>query len=144
MSWDAAIKNAKENPQITWPEEPKQPKTEARKDLDAEIRQRFARQFEATWALCGGPVLKKEVKFCPGRDWRADYAFETPHGKYIVEVDGGVWSGGRHTRGGGYISDCFKLNAAALLGYKVIRLATGMATATYLTEIIDAITKPVR
>jgi hypothetical protein len=132
--------------------QPKAPKTEARKDLDAEIRQRFARQFEATWALCGGPPLEKEVRFCEGRDWRADYTFETAtidNGgnsvvrKYIVELEGGVYMshGGGHRSKSGYIEDVFKYNAAALLGYKVIRIATGMATATYLTEIIAAITQ---
>jgi len=45
MSWDTAIKNAKDNPQITWPEENKQPKTPARKDLEAEMRQQFARRY---------------------------------------------------------------------------------------------------
>jgi hypothetical protein len=126
--------------------QPKAPKTEARKDLDAEIRQRFAHQFEATWALCGGPVLEKEVKFCAGRDWRADYTFETPQGKWILELEGGVYMkhGGGHRSKSGYIEDVFKYNAATLGGYGVIRIATGMATATYLAEIIAAITKPVR
>jgi hypothetical protein len=52
--------------------------------------------------------------------------------------------GGGHRSKSGYIEDVFKYNAATLGGYGVIRIATGMATATYLAEIIAAITKPVR
>lgn len=126
--------------------QPKQPKTPARKDIDTELRQRFARQFEATWALLGGPELEKEVRFDPDRQWRADYVFEVTvaddngnlsRQKYLVELDGGVWTKGRHTRGSGYIEDCFKLNSAALHGYRVIRIATGMANTAYLQQIID-------
>lgn len=115
--------------------QPKEPKTQARKDIDAELRQQFARQFEATWALLGGPELEKEVKFDPDRQWRADYVHRPT--MTILEVDGGVYNGGRHTRGRGFVDDCFKLNSAALHGYRVIRIATGMANATYLQQIID-------
>lgn len=122
---------------------PKEPKTAARKDLDAELKAQFARRFEANWALCGGPVLKKEVEFCPGREWRADYVYIADDGrKYILELDGGVWTRGRHTRGGGFINDCFKLNAAVMLGYQPIRIATGMENIDYLRQIIAAITAP--
>lgn len=115
--------------------QPKQPKTQARKDLDAETRQLFARQFEATWALLGGPALEKEVRFDPDRQWRADYLHRPT--MTLIELDGGVYNKGRHTRGAGFVEDCFKLNSAALHGYGVIRIATGMATAHYLQQIID-------
>ena len=42
----------------------------------------------------------------------------------LVEVEGGVWSGGRHTRGKGYIGDMEKYNAAVVMGYQVIRFTT--------------------
>lgn len=113
----------------------KEPKSEARKDLDAERKQQFARQFEATWRLLDGPPLEKEFPFCPGRDWRADYRV----GPWLIELEGGIWSGGRHTRGKGFVEDCFKYNAAALLGFRVIRLATGMANADYLQQLIKEI-----
>lgn len=115
--------------------QPKQPKTPARKDIDTELRQRFARQFEATWALLGGPELEKEVRFDPDRQWRADYVHRPT--MTILEVDGGVYSRGRHVRPGGFVEDCFKLNSAALHGYRVIRIATGMANTAYLQQIID-------
>lgn len=120
----------------------KEPKTPARKDLDAELRQQFARQFEATWALLGGPVLEKEVRFCPDRDWRADYVIETTTGKWLIELEGGIYlkSGGGHRSKGGYIDDVFKYNTASIMGFKLIRIATGMINADYLQRIICAVT----
>ncbi len=118
----------------------KQEKTDARKELEKEIRETFKRQFEAVWARCGGPALKPEHNFDEERKWAADYFLETPNGqKIIIELDGGVWTSGRHNRAGGFINDCIKLNAAALLGYRVIRIPTGFATDNYLTEIIERI-----
>lgn len=114
----------------------KEPKSDTRKDLDAEQKKQFSRQFEATWQLLGGPPLEKEYPFCPGREWRADYRV----GPWLIELEGGVWSGGRHTRGKGFTEDCFKYNAAAMLGYKVIRIATGMANAQYLEQVIQEVT----
>jgi len=60
-----------------------------------------------------------EFGFCKWRKWRADFAF--PEHRLLIEVDGGVWTQGRHTRGAGYIADCEKFNAAAMLGWRVLR-----------------------
>lgn len=60
-----------------------------------------------------------ELVFAPPRRWRFDLAW--PDRMLAVEVDGGVWSGGRHTRGAGFIADCEKLNTATLLGWRVLR-----------------------
>lgn len=114
----------------------KEPKTPARKDLDAELRQQFALSFEAQWCLLNGPPLEKEYRFCPDREWRADYRV----GQWLIELEGGVYSGGRHTRVKGFVEDAFKYNMAAMLGYRVIRIATGMATAHYLEQIIKEVT----
>lgn len=38
-----------------------------------------------------------------------------------VEVEGGVYSGGRHTRGAGFTKDCEKYNEAILFGWRVLR-----------------------
>ena len=66
--------------------------------------------------------FEQEYKFHPKRKWRADFHIV---GKMIlVEVEGGVWSGGRHTRGKGYIGDMEKYNAAVVMGYQVLRFST--------------------
>jgi hypothetical protein len=67
----------------------------------------------------GLPEPQPEFQFHPTRGWRADYCWQAQ--KIIIEIDGGVWTGGRHVRGQGFIEDQRKLNAATLLGYRVLR-----------------------
>jgi hypothetical protein len=70
------------------------------------------------------PPWEAELEFSPTRKWRADLAW--PDHKILVEVDGAVFTKGRHTRGVGFEKDAEKLNAAALLGYRVFRFTPGM------------------
>jgi very-short-patch-repair endonuclease len=46
--------------------------------------------------------------------------------RVLVEVDGGTWSFGRHTRGAGYESDCEKANEAAERDWVVLRFTGAM------------------
>ena len=66
--------------------------------------------------------FEQEFEFHPKRKWRAD--FHIVGKKILVEVEGGIWSGGRHTRGKGYIGDMEKYNAAVVMGYQVLRFST--------------------
>lgn len=61
----------------------------------------------------------KEFKFHPNRRWRFDYAI--PEHKIAVEVEGGVWTNGRHTRPQGFLGDIEKYNTATLMGWRVFR-----------------------
>lgn len=73
-------------------------------------------------ALCRGAGLgmpTSEYRFAPPRRWRFDWCW--PYHHIAVEVEGGVWRGGRHTRGAGYIRDMQKYNAACLGGWRVLR-----------------------
>jgi len=72
----------------------------------------------------GLPRPEREYRFATPRRWRFDFAY--PGCKLAVEVEGGVWVNGRHTRGAGYQSDCEKYNAAALAGWRVLRFTTAM------------------
>jgi very-short-patch-repair endonuclease len=78
-----------------------------------------------------GLDIVKEYKFHPRRRWRFDYAF--PFLMVAVEVDGGVWTGGRHINPAGYINDMEKLNTAASMGWLVLRITTDdrFASKTY-------------
>ena len=67
---------------------------------------------------------QKEFRFHPKRRWRFDFAW--PDKMVAVELEGGTWTGGRHTRGKGFRNDCEKYNSAAFLGWTVIRLTTDM------------------
>ncbi|ENZ1199092.1 TPA: DUF559 domain-containing protein [Acinetobacter baumannii] len=66
--------------------------------------------------------FEQEYKFHPERKWRADFLITAT--KILIEVEGGIWSGGRHTRGKGYIGDMEKYNSAAMMGYTVLRFST--------------------
>ena len=69
-----------------------------------------------------GVVVVKEHAFHWTRQWRFDYAI--PELKVAVEIDGAVWSYGRHNRPEGYINDLEKLNTAASMGWLVLRFTT--------------------
>lgn len=68
----------------------------------------------------GLPKPETEVLFHPVRKWRADYLWRAA--KLIVEVDGGVFIGGRHARGAGIERDCEKCAEAMMLGYRVLHV----------------------
>lgn len=61
----------------------------------------------------------KELKFHPKRRWRFDYAL--PEYMIALEVEGGVWTGGRHTRAAGFLGDMEKYNTATIMGWRVLR-----------------------
>ena len=66
--------------------------------------------------------FEQEFRFDPKRKWRADFHLV---GKMIlIEVEGGIWSNGRHTRAKGYLGDMEKYNSATALGYSVYRYST--------------------
>lgn len=64
----------------------------------------------------------KELQFHPDRKWRFDYAF--PSRKIAIEIDGAIWTLGRHNRPRGYLADMEKLNTAASMGWLVLRFST--------------------
>lgn len=65
-----------------------------------------------------------ELQFCKDRKWRFDMAWEHDMpggGGLALEVEGGVWTAGGHTRGSGFVRDMEKYNEASALGWRVIR-----------------------
>ena len=70
--------------------------------------------------LVGFPDPATELVFHPKRRWRLDYAWSTR--MIAVEIHGGIHSGGRHTRGKGFVEDRAKMNEAALLGWTVLEV----------------------
>jgi hypothetical protein len=52
-----------------------------------------------------------------------------------VELEGGVYTNGRHTRGKGFEADATKYNAAASEGWVVFRLTAGMLDADPLGHL---------
>jgi very-short-patch-repair endonuclease len=56
----------------------------------------------------------------PDRKWRLDYAW--PQQKVAVEIEGGVFVQGRHSRGVGMEKDMEKYAEALVRGWKVLRV----------------------
>jgi len=91
-------------------------------------------KFTLFWRALGGPPLTPEVKVVEGRRWRFDFAH--PGTRIAIEVEGGTWTGGRHTRGSGYAKDCEKYNEAQLNGWTVFRLTREMITTTNVERLV--------
>ncbi|MFM5833831.1 hypothetical protein ACK30D_01955 [Aeromonas caviae] len=70
--------------------------------------------------LVGLPDPATELLFHPKRRWRLDFAWPTR--MIALEVHGGIHSGGRHTRGRGFVEDRAKMNEATLLGWTVLEV----------------------
>lgn len=68
----------------------------------------------------------RELQPVPERGWRVDFAWPTE--QLAVEVEGGTWTAGRHSRGKGFEADCRKYNELAIRGWLVIRVTTDMVT----------------
>ena len=80
-------------------------------------------QYEAVFAFqvraTGLPAPVREYRFHPRRQWRFDFCW--PAYNLAVEIEGAVWTRGRHTRGSGFVQDMEKYNAAAVAGWRVLR-----------------------
>ena len=82
----------------------------------------------------------KEYKFHPTRRWRFDYA--VPVHKIALEVEGGVWTGGRHTSPKGFLGDIEKYNTATLMGWRVFRTTPeGLYKQSTINMIKEAISR---
>jgi very-short-patch-repair endonuclease len=104
-------------------------RAQARKLMKPARKARAARQPSKLEALlashihaAGLPAPEREARLVPNRRYRADFAWtgERGTGGLVVEVQGSTFTGGRHTRGAGYESDCEKLALLTLLGYRVL------------------------
>lgn len=84
----------------------------------------------------GLPEPTAEVRFHPKRKWRFDFAW--PHVKIAVEVEGGIWTGGRHTRGVGFEGDAEKYLQAVIHGWTVLRATGGTIKSGLALEALTA------
>jgi len=65
------------------------------------------------------PMPETDYLFDKPRSKR-ELDFAWPEYKVGVEVQGGIWARGAHTRGAGYMRDCSKLNDAQLQGWLLL------------------------
>ncbi len=97
-------------------------------------------EFEWQLRITANLPFVREYRFDKTRRWRFDFAL--PKQKLAVEIEGGVFSGGRHTRGKGFTADLEKYNAAALQGWCVLRYtAKSVKDGSALTEVLSAVSR---
>lgn len=123
------------NPDISVAGDDAQPQTPPPAILRTAGMSALSAQFLRLWSLLGGPPLEQEYKFHPRRRWRFDFAL--PARKIAIEINGGIWSNGRHVRGTGYLRDREKINAATADGWRVFELGTGQITPAHVQAIVD-------
>lgn len=75
-----------------------------------------------------------EWRFHPQRKWRFDYAI--PAARVAVEVEGGVFTGGRHTTGAGFTADLEKYNTAESMGWHVLRITPDVLCAPNTIRLV--------
>lgn len=72
-----------------------------------------------SWLRDNDHDLELEHKFHPVRKWKFDGAIVKK--KIAIEVEGGIWTKGRHITPKGFIKDMEKYNTAAMMGWKILR-----------------------
>ena len=107
----------------------KRPKVKSEK-IPNEFEAKLARELKTLKI-----EFEQEFEFHPKRKWRAD--FHLVGKKILVEVEGAIWSGGRHTRGKGYIRDMEKYNAATMMGFQVLRFSTDQVKSGHAIQQIE-------
>ena len=90
------------------------------------MSRRLALSLDRQCELSGLPKPEREFRFHPTRKWRFDFAW--PAQSLAVEVDGGVYVQGRHTRGAGVEKDMEKFAEATIAGWRVLRVSTNQVT----------------
>lgn len=90
-------------------------------------------------ARCIGCVPESPHEYSKGRDWRFDFAW--PEIMLAVEVEGGLYTGGRHVTGKGYEKDLEKYNAATRGGWTLLRYSRRQVTSG---EALNQIERAVR
>lgn len=85
--------------------------------------------------MAGLPEPVREHRFHQTRRWRMDLAWVDR--MLCVECEGKVW-GGRHTRGGGFLADLEKYNAATALGWRLYRVTAAMIEDGTALQLVEA------
>ena len=90
----------------------------------------------AYFASCRLPRPRIEYRFHRERKWKFDFAW--PDQQIALEVDGGIWSYGRHNRGSGITKTWEKENTANLLHWHIFKCEPKTLCTRQTTEMIRA------
>lgn len=84
-----------------------------------------------------GAGIRQRLSRAKLKDWRFDFAW--PEKMLAVEVEGGGWAQGRHTRGKGFHEDLIKYDAAMRLGWSVYQCSPDMVKSGHALKTIEAL-----
>jgi very-short-patch-repair endonuclease len=98
--------------------------------------------FPTVCERSGLPIPVQEHRFHAVRKWRFDWAW--PEAKVALEVEGGVWTGGRHTRASGFIGDIEKYNEATIAGWRVLRCVPSRLVSSETVEMLRRAITPMK
>lgn len=83
--------------------------------------------------------MMREYRFlAPDELWKFDFAW--PKQMVGIEIEGGIYAGGRHTRGKGFENDCTKYNTAAVEGWIILRFGPNHVRRE-IAETLDIVKK---
>ena len=88
-------------------------KPRSKPDLEGQLLQQIR--------IHGLPIPTLQFRALPSRRFRWDMAW-IDH-RLLLEVQGGVWTGGKHGRGSGILKDHEKLNLASANGFRTIQVS---------------------
>lgn len=107
--------------------------------------------FRALLKQEGIPQPISEYRFAPPRRWRFDYAWIVQTSERVergveahcvaLEVEGGIFIQGRHSRGAGMLKDMEKYNKAATMGWLVLRCTPSELNTSGMVDLIRAALK---
>lgn len=87
----------------------------------SELEETFSGQLRILG--CDPAPTREHLFAAPARKWRFDFAW--PALRLAVEIEGGIWQTlSRHTHAATFVKDAEKYNAAAMMGWRVLRYDT--------------------
>jgi very-short-patch-repair endonuclease len=116
--------------------------TDAARAIRKAERERHETALATVLHQAGLPEPERQFRYADDRKWTADFCY--PAARLLIEVQGGVWSGGRHTRGAGYERDRVKYFEAQLRGWRVIEVTPVMIADGRALSLIERALKPAK
>jgi len=79
----------------------------------------------------------REYQAIPGRKFRFDFAFIQPEHRLLIEINGGTYNGGAHSRGVGLNRDYEKGNLAVVHNWRVLSFDTKQVKSGAALEVVE-------
>jgi len=114
-------------------------KRESAKARSSALEETLALQLRAAGLTRG---MVREFQFHDVRRWRFDFAWPDNDPLVAVEVEGGIWTSGRHNRPTGMLQDMEKYAEAATRAWYVIRVSGEHIKSGRALEWIQQMVKP--